>query len=62
MGAVFAFSQSLAESKKAPSKYGYAFLLKIPESIILNLFTWIPTYKFLIITAIWRIMQYDTHK
>ena len=33
MGAVFAFSQSLAESKKAPSKYGYAFLLKIPESI-----------------------------
>ena len=34
----------------------------IPESIILNLFTWISTYKFLIITAIWRIMQYDTHK
>ena len=61
MGAMFAFSQSLAESKKAP-KYGKAFLLKIPDSIILTLFTWIPTYKFLIITAIWRIMQYDTHK
>ena len=61
MGAMFAFPQSPAESKKAPSKIiRLSIFIENSGKYLLKSITWIPIYKSLIIMAILRVTLYDT--